>query len=163
MSGKLIYITGLSGSGKTTISKELQKLIPNSILLDGDEIRNTINKDIGYDRESKIKNISRNNELIKLLYNQGFTIIAAFMASVSSERDKIFTMCNNNVKIQLTTPIDVCISRDPKGLYSKNLNNFSGVNFKYDMLSDANLYLDTTNISIEESVKKVYDISIKLQ
>jgi adenylylsulfate kinase-like enzyme len=124
MSGKLIYITGLSGSGKTTISKELQKLIPNSILLDGDEIRNTINKDIGYDRESKIKNISRNNELISLLYNQGFTIIAAFMASVSSERDKIFTMCNNNVKIQLTTPIDVCIERDPKGLYSKNLNNF---------------------------------------
>ena len=68
MSGCIIYITGLSGSGKTTIAKRLHQLIPHSILLDGDEIRNTINKDLGFNNNDKKENIRRNNELIKLLY-----------------------------------------------------------------------------------------------
>lgn len=160
MQGKLIYITGLSGSGKTTLAKELQKHNPSFILLDGDELRHSVNSDLGYDKDSKILNIRRNNQLIELLYNQGFTIIAAFMASISSERDSIFEVCKNNLKIQLTTPLEVCICRDPKGLYKKNLQNFSGINFKYEGFQNPDLELDTSKYSIEECYEI---ISTKLQ
>lgn len=156
--GRLIYITGLSGSGKTTISMELQKLIQNSIVLDGDIIRNTINKDLGYDKESKIENIRRNNALIEILYDQGFTIIAAFMASISEERDKIFTICHNNYKVQLTTPIEICIDRDTKGLYAKQPENFSGVNFKYEGFETPDLCIDTSIYNIDECLSKILEL-----
>jgi adenylylsulfate kinase-like enzyme len=160
MQGKLIYITGLSGSGKTTLAKELQKQNPSFILLDGDELRQSINSDLGYDEDSKILNIRRNNQLIELLYKQGFTIIAAFMASISRERDKVFETCKNNFKIQLTTPLEVCKYRDPKGLYKKNLQNFSGINFKYEGFLNPDLELDTSKFNIEECYEI---ISTKLQ
>lgn len=155
--GKLIYITGLSGSGKTTIAKELQKQIDKSILLDGDEIRSNINCDLGYDRQSKIENIRRNNALIKLLYDQGFTIIAAFMASIKEERDKIFDLCPNYVAIQLITPLEICIQRDPKGLYKLNLNNFAGLNSKYDYLINSDLLIDTSKMDLEKTINYILD------
>lgn len=153
--GKLIYITGLSGAGKTTISEELQKHIPNSIFLDGDIIRDSINKDLGFDRNDKLENIRRNNELIHILYNQGFTIIAAFMASIIEERDKVFTICPNSYLIQLTTPLSVCIERDPKGLYIRKLDNFSGTTFKYEMSTTADLHIDTSKYTVDECVETI--------
>jgi adenylylsulfate kinase-like enzyme len=160
--GQLIYLTGLSGSGKTTLATELQKIIPNSILLDGDIIRSTISTDLGYDKDSKVENIRRNNELINMLYNQGFVIIAAFMASISSERDKIFNTCLNNIKIQLTTPLDECIKRDVKGLYKLTPANLSGVNFKYSGFDNYDIAIDTTNISVYDSISTILD-TIKLK
>lgn len=150
--GKLIYITGLSGAGKTTIAKELQKQIPYSILLDGDGIRTTINKDLGFEKHHKIENIRRNNALIELLYSQGFTIICAFMASISSERDKIFEQCPNNIKVQLTTSIEECAKRDPKGYYKKNLDNFAGITSKYEPFCKPDLQIDTSKSNLEDCV-----------
>lgn len=158
MSSTLIYITGLSGSGKTTLGLELQKQIPNSIFLDGDIIRNTLNKDLGFDRESKIINIQRNNELIKILYDQGFTIISAFMASISTERDKVFTHCKCNYKIQLNTPMHVCIQRDVKGLYLQKPENFSGVNFPYNGFEVPHLTLDTSLLSPSSCIREILNL-----
>ena len=152
----LIYITGFSGSGKTTIGKALQSKIPNSILLDGDEIRKSLNIDLGYSKPHKIENIRRNNELIKLLYSQGFTVIACFMSSIKDERDKVFTTCEYNVKVQLITPVEVCKARDVKGLYSKNLENFSGVSFPYEGFGTPDIAIDTSIESLNTSVNKVY-------
>ena len=152
---KLIYITGLSGSGKTTIAKALQKITPNSILLDGDEIRTTINSDLGFDKNSKIENIRRNNALIKLLYEQDIVIICAFMASIKEERDKVFKECPNAITIQLSTPIHICQQRDPKQLYKQKLQNFAGVNMKYEPLDSPALILDTSINTLESCVEQI--------
>jgi adenylylsulfate kinase-like enzyme len=149
---KLIYITGLSGAGKTTIGLELQKRIPNSIFLDGDIIRNSMSKDLGFDPVAKLENIRRNNELIRMLYSQGFTVIAAFMASVQEERDKVFDMCLNSTLVQLTTPLDTCIRRDPKGLYAKKLDNFSGTSLPYNTSSHADIYINTAICTVSDAV-----------
>ena len=153
----IIYITGLSGSGKTTIAKELQNKILNSILLDGDEIRHSINSDIGFEKQDKIENIRRNNELIKLLHNQGFTIICAFMSSISSERNKLFNDITDILKIQLTTPLEVCQQRDPKGHYKKNLKNFAGVSSKYEPINNPDLKIDTSKYSLNESINVILE------
>jgi adenylylsulfate kinase len=152
---KLIYITGLSGSGKTTIAKALQQITPNSILLDGDEIRNTINSDLGFDKNSKIENIRRNNALIKLLYDQDIIVICAFMASIKEERDKIFEHCTDCIKIQLSTPIHICQERDPKQLYKQNPENFAGINMKYEPIDSPTLTIDTSINTIEYCVNQI--------
>lgn len=160
--GRLIYITGLSGSGKTTIAKDLQSRIPGSILLDGDEIRATVNKDLGYDRESKIQNIKRNNELISLLYNQGFTVICAFMASIPDVRDEVFNKCQNNIKVQLITPLEVCIQRDVKGLYKNKPQDFAGMTSSYNGFSEPDIKIDTSTrdvYSCTQIILDEYDIS----
>lgn len=159
--GKLIYLTGFSGAGKTTIGLALQKKLPGSILLDGDIIRSTINSDLGFGRESKIENIRRNNALIKMLYDQGLTVICCFMASVAEERDKLFDMCGSALKVQLTTPIEVCAGRDVKGLYAANASDFAGVSAKYTPLSNPDLKLDTSKLSIDDCVDAVLNSHLK--
>lgn len=166
MSGVLIYITGLSGSGKTTIGKALQERIPHSIILDGDQIRSAMNSDLGYTAEAKVENIRRNNELIKLLYDQGVTVIACFMASVAVERDKVFDMCPMSVKVQLTTSVDICRARDTKGLYTRVVDNFAGVSAPYQSLSNPDIMIDTSLESIDTSVRMIlinYEEIIKNQ
>ena len=153
--GKLIYLTGFSGAGKTTIGLKLQERLPGSVMLDGDVIRNTINSDLGFCREAKIENIRRNNALIKMLYDQGLTLICCFMASVAEERDKLFDMCGDSLKVQLTTPIEVCAGRDVKGLYAAGAKDFAGVSAKYTPLSQPDLKLDTSKASLEECVNVI--------
>jgi len=154
---KLYYITGLSGSGKSTLAFELQKYIKQSIVLDGDIIRETINSDLGFTQQDKKENIRRNNALIKLLYDQNLIIICAFMASIKKERDKIFNECPNNIKIQLTTPLEECIKRDIKGLYKNNLDNFAGVSAKYESLENPDLCIDTKKLSIQECINIILE------
>lgn len=152
---KLIYISGLSGSGKTTLGIELQRRIRGSILLDGDMIRSTINKDLGYEKSDKIENIRRNNALIKMLYDQDFTVICCFMASIEDERDKIFKLCENALRIQLTTSKEVCIARNVKGLYTHKINNFAGVNAIYTPLNNPNISIDTSKLSVSNCVDMI--------
>lgn len=150
----LIYISGLSGSGKTTIAKALQKIIPNSILLDGDEIRSSINSDLGFEQSAKIENIRRNNALIKLLYDQGFTVICAFMASIASERDKLFNLIPA-IKVQIEIPLEVCKKRDTKGLYDLCPDDFAGVTSIYTPLPDPKLVINTDILSVNECVSLI--------
>lgn len=154
----LIYLTGLSGSGKTTIGVELQKRIPGSVLLDGDVIRGTINKDLGFAREDKVENIRRNNALIAMLHDQGLTVICCFMASIAEERDKLFETYGHAIKVQLTTPLEVCAGRDVKGLYASAVSNFAGVSAKYSPLANPDLILDTSTVPLEECVATIHSL-----
>lgn len=154
--GRLIYLTGFSGAGKTTIGVELQKRLPGSILLDGDVIRGTISRDLGFGREAKVENIRRNNALIKMLYDQGLTVIGCFMASVAEERDKVFGLCANVLKVQLTTPLEVCAQRDVKGLYAAKPEHFAGVSAQYAPLLSPDLELDTSRLSLAECVGAIH-------
>ena len=151
------YITGLSGSGKTTIALELQKSIPNSVVLDGDVIRKDLNKDLGFTREDKVENIRRNNALIKLLSEQGLFVICAFMASISEEREKLFELCPNTLKVQLTTSIEECIRRDTKGYYSNPRDNFAGITSKYEPLHNPDISLNTELLSLESCINIIRD------
>lgn len=160
MSGRLIYITGFSGSGKTTIASALQQHIPHSIVLDGDVIRKSINVDLGYDEQSKQENIRRNTELMALLYDQGFTVIAAFMGSLGEYRDLVFDRCPDSIRVQLTTPLDVCIARNTKGLYNKSTSNLAGVTARYSPLTSPDLQLDTSVISVDDCVRSILDIHL---
>lgn len=165
MRGRIIYITGLSGSGKTTIAKHLQNKIPNSILLDGDEVRQSVSKDLGFCIRDKRENIRRNNELIKLLSDQGFVVICAFMASIPEERNKLFTE-REVLSVQLTTPLEVCRSRDTKGLYKHYIENLSGVSLPYTPLENPSLSLDTSVVSLidcVDSIKVVYEEHIRVR
>lgn len=156
MQGMLIYITGFSGSGKTTIAEALRQVIPHAVLLDGDIIRRSVSKDLGYDVASKMENIRRNNELMKMMYDQGFVVIASFMASIEEERDKVFETCTNNIKIQLTTPLEICIRRDTKGLYKNNTKNLAGVSARYSPFKTADLFLDTSVMTVEDCVVEIF-------
>lgn len=155
---KIIYITGLSGSGKTTLAKQLHKHLPGSILLDGDELRTTVNNDLGFTEEDKKENIRRNNALISLLYSQGLTVICAFMASIPEDRDLLFIKHPETLKIQLSTPLEVCQARDPKGLYSSSPKNFSGYTAPYKGLVHPDLVLDTSTLTPEESTSKILSL-----
>lgn len=154
--GLLIYLTGFSGAGKTTIGVELQRRLPGSVLLDGDVIRNSINADLGFGLEAKVENIRRNNALIKMLYDQGLTVIGCFMASVAEERDKIFGACRNALKVQLTTPLEVCARRDVKGLYAAKPEHFAGVSARYAPLPSPDLELDTSLLSLDDCVGAIH-------
>lgn len=151
----VIYLTGYSGAGKTTIAKELQRLVQGSVLLDGDIIRSTINADLGFTVDDKIENIRRNNALISMLADQEVPVICAFMASIGEERDKLFRSRDDVLRVQLTTPLETCIRRDPKGHYAKQLKNFAGVTAKYTPLPDPHLEIDTSKLSLRECVDKI--------
>jgi adenylylsulfate kinase-like enzyme len=154
---KIIYISGLSGSGKTTIAKELQYRI-GGVILDGDEIRNTLNKDLGFTYEEKVKNIRRNNELIKFLSERlDRPIICAFMSSIGEVRNELFDEVDNIFKVQLTTPIEVCMKRDTKGLYKKKPENFGGVTSNYCPISEPDLEIDTSEISVYDAVDMIME------
>lgn len=151
----LIYITGLSGSGKTTIAKQLQRKIPGSVLLDGDELRGTVNADLGFSATDKKENLRRNNALIGLLYGQGLTVICAFMASIPEIRDQLFALYPETLKVQLSTSREVCLSRDPKGLYATSPENFAGHTSPYKGLDSPDLVLDTASLPLEECVSVI--------
>jgi adenylylsulfate kinase-like enzyme len=84
------------------------------------------------------------------------------MASVSEERDKIFEICKNNIRIQLTTPIGICIKRDVKGLYKQSPDNLSGVNFKYEKLREPQLELDTSVLPLQECIGKIMQYHLRV-
>lgn len=151
----LIYISGLSGSGKTTIGKELQKHIVGSVLLDGDIIRNTINTDLGFTPKDKIENIRRNNALISMLHDQGITVICCFMASIPEERNKLFDKFPGAIKVQLSTTLDVCQTRNVKGLYSTLPDNFAGVTAIYCPLPNPDITIDTTSTALSDIVDTI--------
>jgi adenylylsulfate kinase-like enzyme len=147
----LIYITGISGSGKTTLAKALQTKISHSVVIDGDEIRETVNRDLGFCLEDKRENIRRHNAIIQVLYDQGVTVIAALMASIVDERARILTYCKESLLIQLTTPESVCAARDPKRFYATN----TPVNLFYKPLQNPHLLIDTSVVTVDEAVELI--------
>jgi adenylylsulfate kinase len=163
----LIWITGLSASGKSTIAIELEhRLFQKKIktfVLDGDNVRHGLNKDLGFSPEDRKENLRRVGEVAKLLVDAGLLTIAAFISPYASDRDSIRELFSKDnaefIEVYLKCDLDVCESRDPKGLYKKartgEIPVFTGVSQRYEIPVDPEIIIETDRLDIEESVEKL--------
>jgi len=162
----LVFFTGLSGSGKSTIASVLeQKLYKKDIrtyVLDGDNVRRGINKDLNFSPEDRSENNRRIGEISKLFIDSGVVVLAAFVAPYKKDRDFIKTTVNpdNFVEVFVNTSLEECERRDVKGLYKKarkgEITNMTGISAPYE--SPENPDIEVTHLnSIEESVEMIYD------
>ena len=158
----VIFLTGLSGSGKSTVAvgiyQELQKRGIKVEHLDGDVVRDIFPR-TGFSREERDRHIRRIGFLAGMLEKNGITVVASFIAPYKESRDFVRERCNNYREVYLSTPIEVCRQRDPKGLYAKvdagEIRNFTGVDDPYEVPENPFLTVDTSNQTVEESVNQV--------
>lgn len=164
--GCVVWFTGLSASGKSTISIELEKKLFenhfNVFLLDGDNLRHGLNRNLGFSPADREENIRRVAELCKLYRNSGFIVLAAFISPYKRDRDIARNLVDEGrfCEIFVKASLDACVKRDPKGLYKKALAGeiaeFTGVSSPYEEPESPELILDTEKLAVEESVEKVY-------
>ncbi len=164
----MIWFTGLSGSGKSTIAialeRELQKRGLLCRILDGDNIRSGINNNLGFSAEDRIENIRRIAEIGKLFVDTGIITIAAFISPNNDIREMAANIIGKEdfMEIYVSTPIEECERRDVKGLYAKarkgEIKNFTGISAPFEAPQHPALSLDTSQLSVEESVNKLLEL-----
>ena len=157
----VVWLTGLSGSGKSTIANALEKKLArmnrHTFLLDGDNVRHGLNKDLGFTEADRVENIRRVGEVAKLMTDAGLIVITAFISPFRSERDMVRGMMQPGefVEVFVDTPLSVAEGRDVKGLYAKarsgQLKNFTGIDSPYEAPETPELRIDTTAMSVEEA------------
>ena len=164
----MIWFTGLSGSGKSTIAialeRELQKRGLLCRILDGDNIRSGINNNLGFSEEDRVENIRRIAEIGKLFVDTGIITIAAFISPNNDIREMAANIIGkeNFLEIFVGTPIEECERRDVKGLYAKarrgEIKNFTGISAPFEAPANPALSIDTSKLSVEESVNKLLEL-----
>lgn len=158
----VIWFTGLSGSGKTTISKVVEDRLRDRKLkvqhLDGDSIR-AIFPGTGFSKEERDAHIRRVGLLCSMLERNGVIVVASFVSPYRETRDFVRNMCHNFIEVYISTPLEVCEQRDVKGLYAKarrgEIKNFTGISDPYEEPKNPELSLDTSDISEEEAIEHV--------
>ena len=166
----MVWFTGLSGSGKSTIAialeRELHKYGLLCRILDGDNIRSGINNNLGFSAEDRVENIRRIAEVSKLFVDTGIITIAAFISPNNELREMAASIIGkeNFVEVYVSTPIEECERRDVKGLYAKarrgEIKDFTGVSAPFEAPGHPDLSLDTSVLSLKESVRKLMDLII---
>ncbi len=165
--GMVIWFTGLSGSGKSTIAIELEKKLIDLkkivYRLDGDNIRNGLNSDLGFSEEDRNENIRRIAEVSLLFKDAGIITLVSFISPYKKMREYAKNRIGNDFfyEIYVKADLDTCKKRDPKGLYKKagknNIVDFTGISSPYEEPENPYLTLDTTKLNVNESVKKIID------
>ena len=163
--GATIWLTGLSGSGKSTIAVELEHaLIENkhqAYILDGDNIRHGLNKNLGFSPEDRAENIRRIGEVAKLFTEANIITIAAFVSPYREDRDNVRKLLNQGefVEIYVKCSLEVCETRDTKGLYKKaragEVKDFTGISAPYEEPLNPELTIDSSKLSVEESAREI--------
>ena len=166
--GVMIWFTGLSGSGKSTIAialeRELHKRGLLCRILDGDNIRTGINNNLGFSEADRVENIRRIAEVSKLLIDTGIIRIAGFISPNNDIREMAARIIGQDdfLEVFVSTPLAECEKRDVKGLYAKarrgEIKNFTGISAPFEAPEHPALSLDTSTLSLEESVKRLLDI-----
>lgn len=166
-----IWLTGLSGSGKSTIAKLLEKKLMergvHTYVLDGDNLRHGLNSDLGFSPEDRCENIRRAAEIARLMNDAGLVIIAAFISPYRSDREKAARVVGSGfLEVYVDADIETCKKRDPKGLYAKfdagKFAGLTGVDAPYEEPKDPLLHLKTEEETVEESVEKVLNRVMKV-
>lgn len=169
---KMIWLTGLSGSGKSTVAKGLEKeLFKQGFfvqVLDGDNIRTGICNNLGFTEEDRIENIRRISEVSKLFIEAGIITICSFVSPTQKIRRIAQDIIGDedHIGVFIDTPIEICEKRDVKGLYKKaragEIKNFTGIDAPFERPTKPNLIVKTANQTIEESVQAVLDYVLPL-
>jgi adenylylsulfate kinase len=167
--GATLWFTGLSGSGKSTIAftleHELVRLGRLAYVLDGDNIRHGLNKNLGFSAADREENIRRIGEVAKLFADAGLIVMTSFISPYRKDRDGVRALHQAAgvpfIEIHVATPIETCETRDPKGLYKKaragELKNFTGIDDPYESPENAEIILDATNISPQQATQMLVE------
>ena len=168
---KIIWFTGLSGSGKSSIAnileKKLQALGKHTITLDGDNMRHGLNRDLGFTAADRVENIRRVGEVAKLMVNSGLICITSFISPFESERKmaRSLVLEDEFVEIFIDTPLSVCEERDVKGLYAKarsgKIPNFTGISSPYEPPEKPEIRIDTTKLSAEAAANQIIEFILE--
>jgi bifunctional enzyme CysN/CysC len=163
-----IWLTGLSGSGKSTIANALEKRLVASgrhtMILDGDNIRMGLNKNLGFTEEDRIENIRRIAEVSKLMNDAGLIAITSFISPYARDRQRAQEIigADSFLEIYISTPLEECERRDVKGLYRRaragEISHFTGISSPYEIPAHPKLTLDTSRLSPEECVDAIFDL-----
>ena len=162
----VIWLTGLSGSGKSTIANLLEKKLADNdkhtYLLDGDNVRHGLNGDLTFSDKDRVENIRRISELAKLFVDSGLIVITAFISPFKGERDYCRKLLQDNefVEVFVNTPLEECEKRDPKGLYQKaragEISDFTGISSPYEAPESPEISLDFSGQSAQESAEQLF-------
>lgn len=162
---KLIWFTGLSGSGKSTLAVQLEAQLFargfKTYLLDGDNIRTGLNKDLSFTDEGRVENIRRIGEVSKLLLDSGVIVLSAFISPFKADREQVKAIvgASNYIEVFVDTPLEICEQRDVKGLYKKaragEVKNFTGIDSPYERPESADLVIKKETLTVEQSVERL--------
>ena len=160
-----IWLTGLSASGKSTLAFALERALIDAgracYVLDGDNVRHGLNRNLGFSVEDRSENIRRIAEVAKLMNDAGLIVITAFISPMIADRNvaRDIVGANQFKEIYISTPLATCEARDPKGLYAKaragKLAEFTGISADYEHPIAPDLTIDTNSCSLEDSIKKL--------
>jgi bifunctional enzyme CysN/CysC len=161
----ILWFTGLSGAGKSTIANAVEQALflrgHHSYLLDGDNIRHGLNKDLDFSDEGRVENVRRIGEVAKLFVDAGLIVVTAFISPFRSDRRLVrdLVQAGEFVEVFVSTPLEVCEQRDPKGLYAKarggQLEHFTGISSPYEAPEAAEIVIDSSKLSVPECVDQV--------
>ncbi|HVK55089.1 MAG TPA: adenylyl-sulfate kinase [Burkholderiales bacterium] len=164
----LVWFTGLSGAGKTTLSRAIEAKLyqrgKQAVVLDGDVIRQGLCRDLGFTEENRAENIRRVGEVSKLLVNAGVLTLAAFISPFEKNRSFVRNLIGTNhfLEIYCKCPLEICESRDVKGLYKKaragEAPNFVGIDERYEEPKNPELIIDTGSLTVEESTLRIMSL-----
>ena len=163
--GAVLWFTGLSGSGKSTIGHRVERMLIErgafAYVLDGDNIRHGLNSDLGFTPEDRVENIRRIGEVARLFADAGALVVSAFISPYRKDRDRIRGLMGEGefVEVFVDTPLEVCEARDPKGLYKKaragEISNFTGLDAPYEAPESPEVHLRTADLSVDEAATQV--------
>lgn len=168
--GHVLWFTGLSGSGKSTVAsaveRELHQKGFRTFILDGDNVRAGLNSDLDFSAESREENIRRIAHVSALMKDAGLIVLSAFVSPYAKDRDFVRSACDNDFsEIFISTPLEVCEQRDVKGLYAKartgEISNFTGISAPFEEPNNPELDVPTHTMSIEEATEKVVSFVIE--
>jgi bifunctional enzyme CysN/CysC len=161
----VVWLTGLSGAGKSTIANLVEKKLVacgrHTFLLDGDNVRHGLNKDLGFTETDRIENVRRVGEVAKLMSDAGLIVITAFISPFRAEREMVRSMMAEGefIEVHVDVPLDVAEERDPKGLYAKaragELANFTGIDSPYEPPEQPDIHIDTTAMTAEQAADAI--------
>ncbi|PYF06193.1 adenylyl-sulfate kinase [Ureibacillus chungkukjangi] len=169
----ILWFTGLSASGKSSIANALARELfergNQTFVLDGDNIRHGLNKDLGFDEESRKENIRRIGEVSKLFVESGQIVLTAFISPYQEDRDVVRALVEEGefIEVFVKCSVEECERRDPKGLYKKARNeeikNFTGISAPYEAPVNPEIIVDSENFSIEECAQQLIEILVEKQ